>query len=87
MTLSKLAKGRPDDLAITELHIQRLFQRFRENPDDGLEIYDVIDRLQLDIATHIFFGESADSLSGGVGGFQEAVDALLRLNSQRIVLG
>jgi hypothetical protein len=81
----QLAQSRSDDLSITEYHIQRLFHHLRGAVE--IEVYDVIDRLQLDIVTHVFFGESTDSLDSEKQPFRDAMDTLLRVNSVRVALG
>lgn len=47
----------------------------------------MIDRLQLDIVTHVFFGESTDSLDSDKQPFRDAMDTLLRVNTFRVALG
>jgi hypothetical protein len=83
--LLQLAKSRPNDLEITEKHIRRLFDHFRRG--EALEVYDVIDRLQLDVVTDIFYGESTNSLVQKEQPFRDAMDTLLRLASVRTILG
>jgi hypothetical protein len=55
--------------------------RVRERRSRGLCL---MDRLILDIVTHIFCGESADSLKQA---FRQAVERLLRFNSTRVIFG
>lgn len=81
----QLAKSRPNDLEITEKHTQRLFDHFRRG--ESLEVYDVIDRHQLDIVTDVFYGESCNSLIQTEQPFRDAMDAMLRLASIRTILG
>jgi len=81
-----LAQQRPNDLSISEHHIQRLFHHLH-GAVEGIEVYDVIDRLQLDIVTHVFFGESTDSLDSEKQPFRDAMDTLLRVNTVRVALG
>jgi hypothetical protein len=72
-------------LEITEKHTQRLFDHFRrERP---LDVYDVIDRHQLDIATDIFYGESTNSLVEKEQPFRDAMVTMLRLASLKTLLG
>ncbi|KAK2027483.1 cytochrome P450 [Colletotrichum zoysiae] len=80
------ARIRSDDLAVTEFHVQRLFRHLRGSPD-GLEVFDVIDRLQLDIVTEIFLGTSTDSLEHETSPFRDAMETLLKVNTRRIPLG
>lgn len=82
----QLAQSRPNDLTISEYHIQRLF-RHLHGASKGIEVYDVIDRLQLDIVTHVFFGESTGSLDSNKQPFRDAMDTLLRVNTNRVALG
>lgn len=80
------AKIRSDDLAVTEFHVQRLFRHLHGAPE-GLEVFDVIDRLQLDIVTKIFLGTSTDSLEHETSPFRDAMETLLKVNTRRIPLG
>ncbi|KAF2195933.1 cytochrome P450 [Zopfia rhizophila CBS 207.26] len=81
-----LAKIRSTDVPKTEVHIQRLFRHFR-TPGEPVEVYDLIDRCQLDVVTDVFFGESVASLQQEEQPFREAMDTLLRINSQRVPFG
>lgn len=72
-------------MEITEKHTQRLFDHFRRG--EPLEVYDVIDRHQLDIVTDIFYGESTNSLVEREQPFRDAMDTMLRLASVRTILG
>jgi len=83
--MTQLSKSRPGDLDITEQHLQRLFAYFRGS--GPIEVYDVVDRCQLDIATHIFFGESTDSLDQEEQPFRDAMDTLCRVASVRTIMG
>lgn len=80
------ARIRPNDLAISERQVQRLFRHLRQNPQ-GLEVFDVIDRLQLDIVTDIFLGQSTDSLEKERSPFRDAMETLLRVNTIRLPFG
>jgi hypothetical protein len=82
----QLAKSRPTDFALTEEHIGQLLLLLSNN-EKPIEVYDVIDRLQLDVVTHIFFGESANSLEYNRQPFRDAMDALLTLNTTRVLFG
>lgn len=62
-----------------------MFDHFRRG--EPLEVYDVIDRHQLDIVTEIFYGDSANSLVEKEQPFRNAMDAMLRLASVRTILG
>ncbi|KAI2627827.1 cytochrome P450 [Hypoxylon sp. NC1633] len=80
------ARIRPDDLSVSEYHIQRLFQHIHDAPQ-GLEVFDVIDRLQLDIVTRIFLGVSTDSLKYDKSPFRDAMETLLKINTRRLPFG
>ncbi|KAJ0159883.1 Cytochrome P450 52A13 [Colletotrichum tanaceti] len=77
-------KLRPDDLEITEKHAQKLFQRF--DVGKPVEVYDVADRYQLDVVSEVFFGESADSLTGHHP-FREPMETLHPINTARMLFG
>ncbi|KAE9963424.1 hypothetical protein BLS_009313 [Venturia inaequalis] len=80
-----LARHREDDLAKTEVHWQQALRLL----DLGLpvDIYDVIDRYQLDIVTDIYLGKSTASLVTGTSPIRYAVDTLFRINGFRQMLG
>jgi hypothetical protein len=63
-----------------------MLHTFRNAPE-GVDIYDIFDRLQLDIVTHVFLGESANSLSAAGSPFRQALDTLLQINTQRMLFG
>ncbi|KAI1122066.1 cytochrome P450 [Nemania abortiva] len=81
-----LAKLRPTDDSAIEHHVQMLLQHI---PTDGrsVQIYDLIERYQLDVFTDIFLGKSANSLNEAHQPFRNSFDRLLRLNSYRLLLG
>ncbi|KAH8889464.1 cytochrome P450 [Thozetella sp. PMI_491] len=79
---------RPRDLLISEEHVQRMFHRIRlRSSPNGIELYDIMDRLQMDIATHVFFGESTNSLDSDTVPFRDSLAKLMHLNSVRLSLG
>lgn len=80
----KIGKLRPDDLEVTEKHVQKLFQRF--SVSEPVEVYDLVDRVQLDVTTDVFFGESANSLSSEPP-FRASMDVLLPVNTARMLFG
>ena len=80
----KIGKLRPDDLEVTEKHVQNLFGRF--SVPEPVEVYDLADRIQLDVTTDVFFGESANSLTSEPP-FREQMDILLPLNTARMLFG
>jgi hypothetical protein len=78
----KVARLRSDDLEITEKHIRSMFDRLPSGR--AIEVYDIVDRMQLDVVTEIFFGESANSLNSEPP-FREAADLLNRINTARML--
>ncbi|KAG5929809.1 hypothetical protein E4U42_004436 [Claviceps africana] len=79
-----IGSSRPDDLIRTERHVEQLFKRL--SGSEAVEVYDLIDRFQLDVTTDIFFGESANSLSS-TPPFRSAMDKLLPINTARMIFG
>lgn len=77
-------KMRSDDLEITEKHAQQLFKRF--DVGKPIEVYDVADRYQLDVVSEVFFGESADSLTGHHP-FRDPMETLHPINTARMLFG
>lgn len=86
LTISTLQvmKMRSDDLEITEKHAQQLFKRF--DVGKPIEVYDVADRYQLDVVSEVFFGESADSLTGHHP-FRDPMETLHPINTARMLFG
>jgi hypothetical protein len=81
-----VASGRPTDLEVTEEHFIQLLKHLSVG-GIPVEVYDLIDRYQLDVVTHVFFGESANSLSTNRQPFRDAMDRLLKVNTIRVVFG
>ena len=81
-----MAHIRPTDLLVTEFHIQKMFNLIRKK-QDAVNVYEVMDRLQLDIVTEIFLGESIHSLSMKRSPIQAAVDRLVETSSLRLRTG
>ncbi|KAI1159342.1 cytochrome P450 [Nemania serpens] len=81
---SHVGKLRADDLEITETHARQLFNRFSTNAP--VEVYDLVDRYQLDVVTDVFFGESANSLTSAHP-FREPMDTLNPINTARMLFG
>ena len=50
-------------------------------------VYDLMDRYQLDVVTRVFLGESAGSLPAIKQTFREAMETVFNLNTKRIFLG
>lgn len=66
--------------------MKRLFRHLHDAPD-GLDIYDILDKLQMDIGTEIFLGISTDSLKHGKSPLRDAMGTILRINSMRLTFG
>ncbi|KAL4904449.1 cytochrome P450 [Aspergillus multicolor] len=81
-----LSNSRPTDVATTETHIQT-FLGHLDNGGKPVEIYDLVDRLQLDIATDIFLGHSALTLEGEQQPFRDALNTLMAVNTVRMLIG
>ncbi|KAI6093957.1 cytochrome P450 [Hypoxylon rubiginosum] len=81
---SHVGKLRADDLEITEKHARQLFNRF--STDVPVEVYDLVDRYQLDVVTDVFFGESAESLTSEPP-FRGPMDTLHPINTARMLFG
>lgn len=80
-----LARARADDLENTEVEFQQLKKHLiKEAPQN---VYDLMDRYQLDVVTRVFFGLSANSLTAIKQTFREAMEVVLHLNTKRILLG
>lgn len=74
---------RQSDFEVTERHIKNAFKLL----EDGVDGFDVIDRLQLDVVTEVFCGESTNSLTSDQQPFRNAMDTLLKVASFRQLLG
>ena len=82
----KVARIRGTDCADIERHVANLLGSLP--PDDRpFELYDLIDRFQLDVVTDIFLGESANCLLDKRQPFRSALDHLMRYNSIRVLFG
>ena len=82
----KVARIRGTDCADVERHVANLLRSLP--PDDGpFELYDLIDRFQLDVVTDIFLGEPANCLLDKRQPFRSALDHLMRYNSIRVLFG
>ena len=83
---NKVATSRPTDLEVTEVHFAQL-RKHLATGGTPVEVYDLVDRYQLDIVTHVFFGESTNSLTTNRQPFREAMDHLLKVNTIRTIFG
>lgn len=48
-----------------------------------IDVYDIVDRYQLDIVSSVYMGKSPDSLGTGFQPIRESMDILLRTNVMR----
>lgn len=75
---------RSTDLEITEKHAKNLFELF--DIWKPIEVYDAIDRYQLDVVTDVFFGETANSLTSRHP-FKGPMETLHPINTARMLFG
>ena len=80
-----MGKLRPDDLEVTERHVQNFFEQL--DVSKPVEIFNLIDRFQLDVTTEVYFGESANSLKTEHSPFREAMEKLFAVNTTRTLAG
>ncbi|KAF2730697.1 cytochrome P450 [Polyplosphaeria fusca] len=71
-------------LAVTEKHVLNSFALLDQ---EGNDAGDVFDRLQLDVVTEVFLGESANSLTSNQQQFREAMETLQKVACMRQLLG
>lgn len=64
-----------------------MLKLIRNGDKAGVSVYDIIDRLQLDIVTEVFLGESTRSLEADDQPFREAMETLLQVNTMRLPFG
>lgn len=64
-----------------------MLKLLRNGDQAGVPVYNIIDRLQLDIVTEVFLGESARSSEADDQPFREAMETLLRVNTLRLPFG
>ena len=79
-----MARIRDTDWEVTERHTQNAFKLLEQDGSDG---FDVIDRLQLDIVTEVFCGDSTNSLTSDQQPFRNAMETLQKIASFRQLLG
>lgn len=71
---------------MTEKHVRALISHL-DNGGHTVEVYDLVDRLQLNVVTDVFFGCSTLSLDGEQQPFRDAMDTLLSVNTARTLAG
>ncbi|KAL1963263.1 hypothetical protein VTN77DRAFT_8486 [Rasamsonia byssochlamydoides] len=81
-----LSKIRPTDFEVAEKHV-KIFLEHLDNGGKPVEVYDLVDRLQLDIVTDIFFGHPTNSLHGEHLPFRDAMNKLLAVSTARVWVG
>jgi cytochrome P450 len=79
-----MSRVRDSDFDVTEKHIKNAFRLLSQTGNDA---FDILDRLQLDIVTEVFCGESTNSLVSNQQPFRRAMDTLLKIASVRQLLG
>lgn len=84
--LPKVSRVRPDDITTAEAHMQKLLCLINKS-NTGVDVYDVIDRFQLDLVSEVFLGESTKSLSATRQPFRHAMEKLLTYNTNRLLFG
>ncbi|KAI4646705.1 hypothetical protein J4E93_004928 [Alternaria ventricosa] len=81
-----VSRVRPDDIPTAEVHMQKLL-RLIENSLETVDVYDMVDRFQLDLVSQVFLGESTNSLSANEQPFRKAMEELLTFNTNRLLFG
>lgn len=79
-----MARVRDTDFAVTEKHFLHATEHLA---GEGADAFDIIDRLQLDIVTEVFCGESTNSLTSDQQPFRNAMETLQKIASFRQLLG
>ncbi|KAE8143617.1 cytochrome P450 [Aspergillus pseudotamarii] len=75
-----------NDREITELHLRPLLERLSQS-QTPIDIFDVIDKLQLDIAIHRFVGQLTDADEAGYQRFRKAKRTLAAAGTIRPFIG
>ncbi|RAR15275.1 cytochrome P450 [Stemphylium lycopersici] len=81
-----VSRVRSDDIPTAEKHIQKLLALIRNSPDK-VDVYDLVDRFQLDLVSQVFLGESTNSLDANEQPFRKAMEELLTFNTNRLLFG
>ena len=79
------AKPRPNDLEITESHFAHVLKQVELG--QAVNVWDMVDRYQLDVASHVFFGKSTDALITNKQPFRKAMERLLKIASYKMSFG
>ena len=86
LTRNKLTKVRAADFDRNEQHIQTLLKRI-DDQGHTANMSDLLTRYSLDVVTHIFFEDSANSLLIRDFPFGKAMDNLQAFNTIRTTFG
>ncbi|KAK7913920.1 hypothetical protein PG985_011623 [Apiospora marii] len=81
-----VSRVRPDDIPTAEAHMQKLLGLIKNSPE-RVDVYDMVDRFQLDLVSQVFLGESTNSLSANEQPFRKAMEELLTFNTNRLLFG
>lgn len=79
-----MSRVRDSDFPVTERHIINAFDLLAK---EGTDAFDIIDRLQLDIVTEVFCGDSTNSLVSDQQPFRNSMEVLQKIASFRQLLG
>ena len=71
-------------MAVTERHIITTLALLDK---EGNDVADIVDRLQLDVVTEVFLGESTNSLTSNQQEFRTAMETLQKIACLRQLLG
>lgn len=82
----KVSCVRANDIDVAECHMQKLLDLVHKS-NTGVDVYDIIDRFQLDLVSQVFLGESTNSLSATQQPFRKAMETLLTYNTNRLLFG
>ncbi|KAH7333355.1 cytochrome P450 [Rhexocercosporidium sp. MPI-PUGE-AT-0058] len=73
-----LARVRPEEFDETESHYRKVLTQFKTGK--VFDVYDIVDRYQLDLVSCVYMGTSPNSIETGVQPIRWAMDTLLRTN-------
>ncbi|KAK5997935.1 Cytochrome P450 monooxygenase ascH [Cladobotryum mycophilum] len=79
-----MSRIRDTDFEVTERHTLNAFKLLDRQ---GADAFDVIDRLQLDIVTEVFCGDSTNSLTSNQQPFRDSMEILQKIACFRQLLG
>lgn len=79
-----MSQVRESVLSLTERHVLNSFVLLDQ---EGHDAADIVDRLQLDVVTEVFLGESTNSLTTNQQEFRNAMETLQKIACMRQLLG